>query len=269
MNCLATGFLDPDGDETGNLEKCLSAIHNIPFFSACKEESFRLLGIMPGKTLLEAGCGTGEDALALARRVGPGGKVLALDISRRMTYTTRRLGMYHGMPIEAVRMDAGRLAVRDRVVEGARIDRVLQHIPSPHRAIQEIHRVLVPGGRLVVFEPDWETFTLDGGAPELTRCILTFWQNLITNGWIGRSLIRMHKQAGFVEVAVQPRTLILTEFDLADRIFDIRRTADLVVQEGVLPGSDVAAWVRDLEKSDREGLFFCSLTLFLVTSVRP
>ena len=48
-----------------------------------------------------------------------------------------------------------------------------------------ITRVLKPGGRFVLFEPDWELFIIDHPMTKITRKILNFWADQFMNGWVG------------------------------------------------------------------------------------
>jgi ubiquinone/menaquinone biosynthesis C-methylase UbiE len=46
---------------------------------------------------------------------------------------------------------------------------VLQHVADPLRALGEIRRVLRPGGRLVMGEPDWDSLAIDHPDDDLAR----------------------------------------------------------------------------------------------------
>ncbi|MFF2813118.1 methyltransferase domain-containing protein [Streptomyces sp. NPDC058000] len=70
---------------------------------------------------------------------------------------TVQLGDIHDLPLA------------DRATDRARTDRVLQHVADPVRALCEIRRVLQPGGRLVMGEPDWTTLAVDHPDSDLSR----------------------------------------------------------------------------------------------------
>ena len=72
---LASGFQSVDhASDFEVFSRCLTLIDSLPFFVECKRESYDLLGATPGSRILEVGCGLGDDAAALARRVAPGGE---------------------------------------------------------------------------------------------------------------------------------------------------------------------------------------------------
>ncbi len=87
---LASGFQAVDSAaEFAVFADCLTLVDSIPFFAACKRESYELLGASPGQRVLEVGCGLGDDAKALAGVVAPGGAVVAVDASRTMIEAAR------------------------------------------------------------------------------------------------------------------------------------------------------------------------------------
>ena len=117
-------------------------------------ESEALLGALqvgPGETVLDLGAGTGRLTLPLA---GRGATVLALDISPRSLEMNRaRCGSVSGAAVHHIVADACYLPLRDGVAAKAASCQLLEHVPSDaerRRCIDEVHRVLEPGGRLAM-----------------------------------------------------------------------------------------------------------------------
>lgn len=106
--------------------------------------------LAPGQRVLDLASGPGLLARAAARRVAPGGTVLATDIAEGMLAEgARRCGEHGDAPCFAA-ADAEQLCLAD-----ASMDRVLAGLalfifPQPERALAEMHRVLVPGGRVAL-----------------------------------------------------------------------------------------------------------------------
>src|SRR6476659_8897864 len=87
---LASGFQSVDrATDFEVFSSCLTLIDSLPFFADCKRESHDMLGANPGRRILEVGCGLGDDAAALAKRVAPGGSVVAIDGSQAMIDAAR------------------------------------------------------------------------------------------------------------------------------------------------------------------------------------
>jgi ubiquinone/menaquinone biosynthesis C-methylase UbiE len=109
--------------------------------------------LRPGESVLDVGCGTGTLALAAKRIVG-GGEVQGVDPSAAMVERARRKATKAGVD---VRFETA--FVQELPFENGRFDVVLStlmlhHVPGDERpaAIAEMHRVLKPGGRLLIVD---------------------------------------------------------------------------------------------------------------------
>ena len=266
---LASGFQSVDAASDFEVfANCLTLIDSLPFFAECKRESYDLLAAGPGSRLLEVGCGLGDDAATLAKRVAPGGSVVAVDGSQAMVDAARqRHGDIAGLSFENA--DATQLPYEDATFDGCRIDRVLQHIADPAAAIREMVRVLRPGGVLVAFDNDWETLTIDSTDRVLTRAILNTWCDRFPSGWIGRRLVPLFLDAGLDGVVTHPKTLVSSDLGVADRVFSFFATAEGLVHAGTISRADADRWMGELRAADTDGRFFTSYTGFLVSGTRP
>ena len=264
---LASGFQSVDhAADFEVFSNCLTLIDSLPFFVECKRESYDLLGATPGHRILEVGCGLGDDAAALARRVAPGGSVVAVDGSQAMVDAARkRHGDVAGLSFDVA--DAAQLSLE--TFDGCRIDRVLQHIADPAAAIGEMVRVLRPGGVLVAFDNDWETLTVDSADRALTRSVLNAWCDRFPSGWIGRRLVPLFLQSGLGDVVMYPKTLVLRDLEVADQVFSFISTAEGLAEAGAIGRDDADRWANELRTANAEGRFFTSYTGFLVCGIRP
>ena len=262
---LASGFQSVDrASDFEVFASCLALIDSLPFFAECKRESYDLLAAGPGSRVLEVGCGLGDDAAALAGRVAPGGSVVAVDGSQAMVEAARRRhGDVAELSFEIA--DATRLPYEDSVFDACRIDRVLQHIADPKAAIREMVRVLRPGGVLVAFDNDWETLTVDSADRALTRTILNAWCDRFPAGWIGRRMVGLFLEAGLDDIETHPKTLVSSDFEVADRVFSFSATADRLVSAATISRDDADRWIAELRAADAAGRFFTSYTGFLVS----
>jgi len=266
---LASGFQRVDrASDFEVFATCLTLIDSLPFFAECKRESYELLGAGPGRRILEVGCGLADDAAALARLVVPGGSVVAVDGSAATIDAARaRHGDVEGLSFCVA--DAAELPYDDADFDACRIDRVLQHIADPAPAVGEMVRVLRPGGVLVAYDNDWETLTVDSTDRAITRIVLNAWCDRFPSGWIGRQLVPLFLEAGLGEVVPHPKTLVLRELDVADRLYSFFATAEGLVASGAVSRDDADRWSQGLRTADAQGHFFSSYTGFLVVGTRP
>jgi len=115
------------------------------------EQMFDLARIGPGSRVLDIAAGCGEPGFTAARRVGQEGYVLATDISAEMLVYADREASERGLSqFETRVMDGENLELEDGSFDAV-LSRVgLIYFPDRARALAEMRRVLVPGGRLSV-----------------------------------------------------------------------------------------------------------------------
>ena len=123
----------------------------IPEFRPFGRRLIELAALTKGMWVLDVATGPGEPALTVARRVGSRGLVLGVDFSPVMIRRARGRATAAGAGHAHFReMDAERLAL-----DAMTFDRVfcrfgLMLMPDAGRALVEMHRVLVPGGRVAI-----------------------------------------------------------------------------------------------------------------------
>jgi SAM-dependent methyltransferase len=110
----------------------------------------RIGPIGPGETLLDIGCGAGMDLLLAAKRVGPDGRAIGVDMTLAMCERARaaavQAGLWQNVDVRAG--GAERLPVEDECIDVVISNGVINLSPDKNRAFGEILRVLRPGGRL-------------------------------------------------------------------------------------------------------------------------
>lgn len=105
--------------------------------------------LRPGEVVLDVGCGAGIDSLLAARVVGPGGRVIGLDMTTAMVDRAREHAATAGFGWVEVReglMEA--IPLGDAVVDVVVTNGALNLCSRKSRALAEMLRVLRPGGRL-------------------------------------------------------------------------------------------------------------------------
>ncbi|HJV10961.1 MAG TPA: class I SAM-dependent methyltransferase [Burkholderiales bacterium] len=105
-----------------------------------------------GERVLDIATGSGDLAVALARRVLPGGEVWITDINRRMLERGRDRLLDLGLTLPAAQCDAERLPFPPGYFDCVTVGFGLRNMTRKDAALGEMARVLKPGGRLVVLE---------------------------------------------------------------------------------------------------------------------
>ncbi len=119
---------------------------------AWKAFTIAVSGVRPGDRVLDVASGTGDLARAFARRVGPQGQVIMSDINGAMLRAGRDRLIDAGMLVPAVLCDAEKLPFADAEFDLVSVAFGLRNITHKDRALQELQRVLKPGGKLLVLE---------------------------------------------------------------------------------------------------------------------
>lgn len=173
-----------------------------------------LLGSLePGMDLLDVGCGPGTITVGLAERVAPG-RVVGLDSSSEVLEEARREaksrpdGTASESP-EFVVGDVYALDFDDGSFHVAHAHQLLQHLSDPVAALQEMGRVLRPGGLLAVRDSDYGAFSWWPADPMMDRWREIYHQVTRQNraeADAGRRLLGWVQAAGFGEVEVSSST---------------------------------------------------------------
>jgi len=108
-----------------------------------------IAAIIAGETILDIGCGAGMDLLLAARRAGPTGRAIGIDMTEAMRDRACASAAAAGLRnVEVYRADATALPFPDASVDVVVSNGVLNLVPEKDKAFAEIRRVLRPGGRL-------------------------------------------------------------------------------------------------------------------------
>jgi ubiquinone/menaquinone biosynthesis C-methylase UbiE len=237
---------------------------------AYKQQAYAFLKLRPGDHILDVGCGAGDDVRALAHIVGPTGKVTGIDISETMVAQARARAEGLDAPMEFQVGDINRLGFPDAAFAAARADRVLHHLDDPGRALSELARVVRAGGRVVVSEPDFDTFVIDHHDQELTRRILTVYATGgARSGRLGRHLYALFGEQGFQDIEVAPVPILMTDLRQAQDVMWIGPTLERAQALGAISEDEASSWIADLESAGRAGRFFAAGFGFTVGGRRP
>ncbi|MEV4654401.1 methyltransferase domain-containing protein [Micromonospora sp. NPDC049301] len=243
---------------TARLIARLDAAENEPGAVRLRQRSYELLDLSPG-TVVDVGCGAGRAVAELNER---GVTAIGVDVDELMIATARdrwpgadfRIGTAQSLPIP------------DQAVTGYRADKVLHEVPDPASALEDAHRVLAPGGRIVLLGQDWDALMIDSSHPELTRTILRSTADSVPNPQAARAHRNLLLDAGFQDVTVEAHTGIFTEPKFLPIVEGFAATA---VTAGSITPEQSAEWVRDQRFRARRERLFVAFPMFVASARRP
>jgi ubiquinone/menaquinone biosynthesis C-methylase UbiE len=105
-------------------------------------------GIVPGMSVLDLACGSGEPALKIATAVGPKGKVVAVDIATEMLHVAEENSVAAGLTNISFRSgDAGELSFPDQSFDAVTCRFGIMFFTDPGAVMKGVRRFLKKGGR--------------------------------------------------------------------------------------------------------------------------
>jgi ubiquinone/menaquinone biosynthesis C-methylase UbiE len=176
--------------------------------------------LQPGENVLDIACGTGLVSFDALAKLGENGRLLGTDISDKMVEIAAALAAEKGENrVQFARMDAEELSLEDHSFDAALCALGLMYVPDPGKALQEMHRVLKPGGRAIAavwgkrVNCGWaDIFEIVDRHVASEVCPMFF--NLGN-----ANMLELHfKEAGFKNVIVQRISTLLTYRDAKEAL---------------------------------------------------
>jgi ubiquinone/menaquinone biosynthesis C-methylase UbiE len=247
--------------------KCLDQQYATGLLWQQKQRTLERLDLQPGQMVLDAGCGTGVDALLMAERVGKAGQVVGIDVSERMLAAAHTQAT--SLPLTFCRADLCALPFADAVFDRGRADKTFQHLPDPRTALQEMIRVLKPGGRVVIADPDHDSLIIDTPYRDLNRRFVQWRSDTMRQGGIAHQLYALCREYGLEQINLEPITTAFTDYNLkkvsSPYLDEIRYAQSL----GVFAAAETEPWIAYLETAIQQDRFLCLQTYLITTAVKP
>jgi SAM-dependent methyltransferase len=218
----------------------------------------------PGHRLLDAGCGVGEVARALAIMAAPDGEVVAADAS---TATVAAAAERHdGSAVRYEVADVHALPFADGEFDGVRCERVLQHVADPDAAIAELMRVTRPRGRVVLVDTDWQSLAIDGLPADLVAAMRAAFteRDRLHHLDMGRTLRGRLVRAGLADVSATPVPLTFTRADGPDRVLPMFNR-DIPPEAHMMSADLQEQWFAAMDAAVERDEFLAVLTMWVVS----
>jgi SAM-dependent methyltransferase len=273
----AKGEMRPFGfsnvDDSGREERLQEMLRQqAVLFEADRRRRFDRLEIGAGHAVLDVGCGLGEVAAMFSTLVGPSGQVVGVDLSEAMLTSARAACESLGN----VELRVGNVEALDDIgaatFDVVHSERVFMHLADPDAAVRECVRVLKPGGRVMIVDPDHLIRGTDADDPEAVEII---WRNmsstLVKNPRSGRRLRNQFLAAGLIDVAVDA-VLNLGQEPMygAERLAEhLKHGLDLALERDLLDKARGHAAIEDQLARVQAGTYFDVGAMFTVMGTKP
>jgi arsenite methyltransferase len=157
-----------------------------------------LADLKEGETVLDLGSGAGIDVFLAAHKVGKPGRAIGVDMTEDMVARGQQLAREHGFGnVEFRQGDIEHLPVDSASVDVIISNCVINLTPDKLASFTEIHRVLKPGGRMLISD-----LVTAGDLPADVRASAVAWAECLAGALEKEAYLETIRQAGFSEVAV-------------------------------------------------------------------
>ncbi len=161
-----------------------------------------LASLSEGETVLDLGSGAGFDCFLAARRVGPGGKVIGVDMTPEMLEKARENARKGGFENVEFRLgEIENLPVADGCVDIVISNCVINLSPDKQKVFAEAFRVLRPGGRAMISD-----LMLSKELPEPIRSSIAAYTGCIGGAILKEEYLRLLTAVGFRNVRILEET---------------------------------------------------------------
>jgi SAM-dependent methyltransferase len=233
-----------------------------------------LLGSEPGDRVLELGCGTGS-SLRFIMPALRGGLAVGVDLVAEALRDAAVVLAPVGRA-SMVRADLKlTLPFSDASFDRAFSHNVLEFLPDPQLLLREVHRVLRPGGRLVVGHSDYHTLVFASEDAALTRRLVqTYcdtqqdWMDAI-DPTMGRRLPEVVGRSPFKVTDVQATLVLNRHFQPGELGYGYAHNlARALRRSGAATEAELDGWLAGLRRLDERGAFLFSLNDYAVVCER-
>jgi SAM-dependent methyltransferase len=227
------------------------------------------LDAQQGDRVLDVGCGPGFYVAELLETVGPEGSVVGVDVSPDMlAVATKRVEGHANVAFHEG--PATVLPAADASFDRALSVQVLEYVEDVPRALEEMRRVLCPGGRLVLWDVDWGTVSWYAKDRALMQRALAAFDKHLIHPSLPRTLSAQLRVAGFEDVQMEAHAFATNELvpdTYGGALVSLLKS--YVVDQGGMSAEDAMVWGDEQRELAARGEFFFSVTQFCFAATRP
>ena len=166
--------------------------------------------IKPGDTVIDLGSGAGNDAFIARHETGPTGKVIGIDFTPAMIERARQNAEIRGFNnVEFRQGDIEQMPVAGNAADVIVSNCVLNLVPNKHAVLQDILRVLKPGGHFSISD-----VVLNGTLPEGIRNAAEMYAGCVSGAIQRETYLELINITGFTNVTIQKEKPIIIPDDI-------------------------------------------------------
>lgn len=229
------------------------------------EALLKPLDLQQGSRVLDFGCGPGFVSMGMANLVGAKGHVYGVDLNEQFVQdATNRATDTSQVSFHAIKDE--KIPLDNNLVNRALCKNVLEYVPSASSTLNEIRRVLEPGGRILVIDSDWRFVVVEPWGAERTARFFNAASVAFKTPEIGRVLRSRLLHSGFVSVDVYIQAGVDTT---GGSLSVLRNMASYASEFNSMPSDEVRELMSEAESAVENDNFLFTLPQFIVTGINP
>ena len=249
--------------------RALESLYGMGDMVRRRELVHEALGAAAGERILDVGCGPGFYVAELCERVGPTGHVAGVDLSTAMlALAEKRLAAVGNA--ELAQAPATALPFADGSFDAVVCVQVLEYVADLAGALAEFHRILRPGGRVVIWDVDWETASMRSGDPARMRRVLDAWDRHLVHRALPQTLAPVLRASGFADVSLTGHAFATTT--LAPDTYGgslVGTIGSYLAGLEDFPRDEATAWADEQAALGEAGAFYFACVQCCFTAARP
>lgn len=236
-------------------------------WNAASSTLYEPADIRPKHIVADFGCGPGHTAIEIAKWVGPGGHVHALDINSDFVSQSRKNADAAGVGdrVTAHQCNGSVLPLADESLDRLTTRNTIIYVDDPERTIREFRRVLRTGGKVHAIEGDWPMMIIEPVPSKDWAVLVDAASHACRTPDIGRKLYGLMGRAGFSDINVQ----VVTRPDTDGRLLPmIKNMAEYARGSGKMNYADTEKILSTIEQAIPDGSYLALAPQFVVTATR-
>jgi ubiquinone/menaquinone biosynthesis C-methylase UbiE len=255
---MPTEFFDED------MARQQEKLARTPDMVSQRTELLSSLDLKSGEAVLDVGSGNGIFAKDMKEAVGPDGRVCGVDSSQQMIAMAQNLCPDGEFALG----NAEKLPFGDDKFDAVTAAQLFCFVHEPDRAAREMHRVLKPGGRVVILDTDWTTLVWNCRNQDLMDRAISMLTGPYADASVPRTLSRRLHAAGFT--ITDRRSFAVLNWKIDPETY-AQQTAGFI--KSMMSASDEftendwAEWEADQRATDEASEFMFSLNRYIFSGV--
>ncbi len=210
-----------------------------------------------GKSILDVGCGLGEDLFELNAIGHNQNTIYGLDLNPDLVSRSKALLEHFGLTATLQVAEADALPFAPNSIDIVTCKRVLQHLSSPTKTVAGFFNICKPNGHIFLCEPDRGSLIIHSHQKETTRKIIYYLEDVVATPWAGRALLSWLQHPQALHIDLDTSSLSHLSWTDANRNFGFDLALPQMVQKGILTIDEARSWQDEQLNLTKQGAFYC------------